>query len=78
MNVLSFDRNVKLNALFHKTSGKKAIVYCDMEMQGEHKVLSTCLYPVYVRKMGYSVQDGKRRTYHKRISNIKIDNLKGL
>ena len=39
MNVLSFDRNVKLNALFHKTSGKKAIVYCDMEMQGEHKVL---------------------------------------
>ena len=39
MKVLSFDRNVKLNALFHKTSGKKAIVYCDMEMQGEHKVL---------------------------------------
>lgn len=39
MNVLSFDRNVKLNALFHKTSGKKATVYCDMEMQGEHKVL---------------------------------------
>ena len=39
MNVLSFDRNVKLNALFHKTSDKKAIVYCDMEMQGKHKVL---------------------------------------
>lgn len=39
MNVLSFDRNVKLNALFHKTNDKKATVYCDMEMQGEHKVL---------------------------------------
>lgn len=39
MNTLSFDRDVKLNALYYKTIDDKTVVYCDMETQGEHKAL---------------------------------------
>ena len=68
MNVLSFDRNVKLNALFHKQVAKKQLFIAIWKCKENTRFYWTCLYPVYVRKMGYSVQDGKRRTYHKRIS----------
>lgn len=39
MNTLSFDRDVRLNALYYKTSEDKTVVCCDMETQGEHKAL---------------------------------------
>lgn len=39
MNTLSFDRNVKLNALFYKTCENNVVVVCDIEAQGEHKAL---------------------------------------
>lgn len=39
MNTLSFDRDVKLNALYYKANESTTVVYCDMETQGEHKAL---------------------------------------
>lgn len=39
MNTLSFDHDVKLNSLYYKTRENKAVVYCNMETQGEHKAL---------------------------------------
>lgn len=39
MNTLSFHRNVKLNALFYKSDDNKAIVFCDLETQGDQKAL---------------------------------------
>lgn len=39
INTLSFERDVKLNALFYKTCDDNVIVICDMDTQGEHKAL---------------------------------------
>lgn len=39
MNTLSFDHDVKLNSLYYKTLENRAIVYCNMETQGEHRAL---------------------------------------
>lgn len=39
MDTLTFDPDVKLNALFCKAQDDRYVVCCDMETQGEHKAL---------------------------------------
>lgn len=39
MDMLAFNKNIKVNALFYKGTGDKVVVCCDMQILGEHKSL---------------------------------------
>lgn len=39
MDMLAFNKNIKVNALFYKGAGDKVVVCCDMQILGEHKSL---------------------------------------
>lgn len=61
MDTLSFDRDVKLNSLYYKTSEDKTVVCCDMETQGEHKALLDLLVSRLRSQYGVSSAGWEKR-----------------